>query len=177
MRGEMHLVPERFRETTLCGGHQRGMRTLLFIIAIVAPTALTAGGEPVKAVNTDAAGLALRGYDPVAYFTVGKPLQGSSEFEHYWNGATWRFASAANRDRFAQTPAAFAPQFGGYCAWAVSRNYTADVDPHAFDIADGKLYLNYSRLVQLRWKLDREGNIRRAHENWPKLTHAGNGGK
>jgi hypothetical protein len=128
-------------------------------------------------VNTDASGLALHGYDAVAYFSDGKPVEGSATFEHQWNGATWRFVSAANRDRFAQDPGAYAPQFGGYCAWAVSRNYTADIDPAAFDIVNGKLFLNYSKLVRLRWKVDRAENIRKADHNWPRLTQAVKGAK
>jgi hypothetical protein len=142
---------------------------VLMLTIVFATPGLTADG-PVKPVNTDSAGLALHGYDAVAYFTERKPVKGAASFEHEWNGATWRFASAANRDRFAQAPETFAPQFGGYCAWAVSRNYTADTDPEVFDIVNGKLYLNYSSLVQLRWKVDRTGNIRKAGQNWPNLT-------
>ena len=133
--------------------------------------------EPVKPVNTDSAGLALKGYDAVTYFTDGKPVKGSTAHEHHWAGARWRFATPENRDRFAQRPEAYAPQFGGYCAWAVSRNYTAEIDPEAFDIVNGKLYLNYSKLVQLRWKVWREENIRKAEQHWPKLTQPAKGTK
>jgi YHS domain-containing protein len=153
------------------------MRIFVSILAIVLAAAGLSGDGPVKQVNTDATGLALHGYDPVAYFTEGRPVEGSARFEHRWNGATWRFASAANRDRFSATPDAYAPQFGGYCAWAVSRNYTADTDPQVFDVVNGKLYLNYSKLVQLRWKVDREGNIRKADQNWPRLVHPVKGAK
>lgn len=125
---------------------------------------------PVKAVNADESGVALKGFDAVAYFVDGKAVPGLPQFEHTWSGTRWRFASAANRDRFAQAPEAYAPQFGGYCAWAVSRNYTADTDPEAFDIVNGKLYLNYSKLVQLRWKMSREENIRKGEQNWPRLV-------
>jgi len=133
--------------------------------------------DPVKAINADAAGLALHGYDAVAYFQAHEAVKGDERFTFNWNGATWRFSSAANRDRFAQNPDAYAPQFGGYCSWAVSRNYTADVDPHAFDIVAGKLYLNYSIAVQLRWKVDRAANIDKAAQNWPKLVAPAKGTK
>jgi hypothetical protein len=142
---------------------------VLFLLIVVAARAPLSADGPVKAVNADGAALALKGYDTVAYFVDGKAVQGLPQFEHTWNGARWRFASAGNRDRFAKTPETYAPQFGGYCAWAVSRNYTADTDPEAFDIVNGKLYLNYSKLVQLRWKMSREENIRKGEHNWPRL--------
>ena len=149
---------------------------VLILIVLLAAKALVAD-ETVKPVNTAGGGPALHGYDPVAYFTEGVARQGSRQFTHQWNGVTWLFASAANRDRFSHTPEVYAPQFGGYCAWAVSRNYTADVDPQAFEIVGGKLYLNYSKAVQLRWKLNREENIRKGDRNWPKLSQPAKGAK
>ena len=89
------------------------------------------------------------------------------EFEYRWQNVIWRFASAAHRDEFSRSPERFAPQFGGYCAWAVSRGYTADIDPEAWRIVDGKLYLNYSKRVQRMWEEDIAGNIAKAHEHWP----------
>jgi len=130
---------------------------------------------PVKPVNTDADGLALKGYDAVAYVIDGKAIRGRADLRYEWNGATWLFATATNRDRFVKEPEAYAPQFGGYCAWAVSRNYTADIDPEAFEIVGGKLYLNYSKLVQLRWRVNRDENIRQGEQNWPQLTQATKG--
>ena len=118
-------------------------------------------------------GAAIRGFDPVAYFTEAKPVRGRSEFFLEWRGATWEFASAANRDAFAAEPERYAPQYGGYCAWAVSQGYTASTDPAAWRIVDGKLYLNYSRGVQKRWAQDVPGNIAKADQNWPSLK-AGN---
>lgn len=147
-----------------------GVRKLAFIVLLVFAGPMAAAQQPVRPVNTDATGLALHGFDTVAYFTKNKAVKGSPDFEFTWNGAVWRFASAANRDAFAKQPDAYAPQFGGYCAWAVSRNYTADVDAEAFSIVDGRLYLNYSKWVQLRWHLDRLGNIVKGEANWPKLT-------
>jgi hypothetical protein len=158
--------------------HPTGMLKLIAAVALLTVAApLFAADDPVKMVNTDTAGLALKGYDPVAYFVEGRAVQGIAMLQHGWNGAIWRFATEANRDRFVKDPQAYAPQFGGYCAWAVSRNYTADIDPEAFDIVGDKLYLNYSKLVQLRWKVNREENIRKAGQNWPKLTQAAKGTK
>jgi hypothetical protein len=128
-------------------------------------TLLTAAGTkpPVNARRGD---VAVQGYDVVAY-TTGAAVRGTPEFEHRWNGARWQFASAANRDRFAASPETHAPQFGGYCAWAVSRGYTADIDPGAFSVVNGKLYLNYSKSVRRQWERDVPGNISRAEANWP----------
>lgn len=118
-------------------------------------------------------GLAIRGYDPVAYFTEGKPVEGKADFTHSYEGTTWRFASAANRDAFAADPLRYAPQYGGYCAYAVSQGYTASIDPDAWRIVDDKLYLNYSKSVQRRWERDVPGNIAKADTNWPGLKAGG----
>ncbi len=112
-------------------------------------------------------GVAVDGSDVVAYFTEGAPVEGSPEFSHDWNGVTWHFASAANRDTFAADPAKYAPQYGGYCAWAVSEGYTASTTPEAWKIVDGKLYLNYSRRIQRRWEKDIPARIAAADANWP----------
>jgi YHS domain-containing protein len=113
--------------------------------------------------------LAVSGHDPVAYFVEGKPVEGQSALEYSWNGATWRFASAQNLAAFKASPEAYAPQYGGYCAWAVSQGYTAKSDPDAWRIVDGKLYLNYSKDIQKRWAQDIPGNITKADANWPKV--------
>jgi YHS domain-containing protein len=129
-------------------------------------TAITVAASKAP-VNADRQGIAIRGYDPVAYVVSGRATKGLPEFQQSWNGATWRFATAANRDMFARDPEKYAPQFGGYCSWAVSRGYTADIDPEAWRIVDGRLYLNYSKQVQRMWEKDIPGNIARARSNWP----------
>ncbi len=136
--------------------------TLLAIVAAVPARAL----DPV---NTDKKGLALHGYDPVAYFTDGVPTAGSPDHTFEWMGATWRFANAENRDAFAAAPERYAPQYGGYCAYAVSKGYTADADPAAWKIVDGRLYLNYSPKVQKIWQEDVPGRIASADAHWSKL--------
>jgi YHS domain-containing protein len=112
---------------------------------------------------------AVGGHDPVAYFTDGKPVPGKSEFTHTWKGVTWRFASAANRDAFIAKPETYAPQYGGYCAWAVSQGYTAKGDPNHWKIVGGKLYLNYDAKVQRDWEKDVPGHIASANRNWPTV--------
>ena len=114
-------------------------------------------------------GVAIEGTDAVAYFTEGRPVKGTSEFAHRWKGAEWRFKTAANRDAFAAAPEKYAPRFGGYCAWAVSQGYTASIDPEAWTVHQGKLYLNYSKSVQAQWSQDISGNIAKGEKNWPKV--------
>jgi len=145
------------------------MRKILSYIclAFVALAPLPAGaGKPV---NATLFGVAIKGYDPVAYFTDAKPVPGGSDFSFEWNGATWRFASAAHRDTFKAAPEKYASQYGGYCAWAVSQGSTAGIDPAAWKIVNGKLYLNYSLEIQKKWEGDVPGNIAKVDVNWPKL--------
>jgi hypothetical protein len=136
------------------------------IVFAAAAIAVTAAKPPV---NVSRGQLALRGHDAVAYWTEGRPVPGSPDFEHRWNGAVWRFATAATRDAFAKEPTRYAPEFGGYCAYAVSRGYTADIDPAAWRIVDGRLYLNYSKRVQALWEEDIHGNIAKGRSNWPAV--------
>ena len=145
-----------------------------FLVAILAAETILAA--PITASAKDAVyqsffGTAINGTDPVAYFPMGKPVEGSSDFAHDWNGATFHFASAENRDLFAASPEKYAPQFGGYCAWAVSQGYTASTDLDAWKIVDGKLYLNYRKSVQSQWEQDIPGNISAGEGNWPKVLN------
>lgn len=116
-----------------------------------------------------ASGLAIRGTDPVAYFTEGEPVAGSEEYEYEWEGATWRFSSEENMELFAENPEQYAPQYGGYCAKAMSEGNVVSIDPEAWRIVDDKLYLNYSKEVQGQWVEDIEGNIALADENYPNV--------
>ncbi|MHA1546556.1 MAG: YHS domain-containing (seleno)protein [Alphaproteobacteria bacterium] len=112
-------------------------------------------------------GVAINGYDPVAYFTQEKPVAGTPAFTTSWKGATWRFSTSANQASFVKNPEKFAPQFGGYCAYAVSKGATAKTEPDAWTIVQGKLYLNYSKSVRTIWRKDVPGNIAKANANWP----------
>ncbi len=136
---------------------------------MIAASMISSAAAAVDPVNRDGKGLALKGYDAVAYHTDGRPLEGSAQFTHSWMNATWRFASAEHRDAFAAEPTRYAPQFGGYCAWAVSKGYTANVDPQAWKIVDGKLYLNYSKGVREKWEKEQDARIRAGEKNWPGL--------
>ena len=105
----------------------------------------------------------------MAYFVQGEPAKGKGAHSHEWMGATWYFASAENMELFAGDPETYAPQYGGYCAYAVSQGYTAKIDPDAWKIVDDKLYLNFSLKVQKIWEKDIPGYIAAADENWPKI--------
>jgi YHS domain-containing protein len=112
---------------------------------------------------------AVSGYDAVAYFTEGKPTKGDAKFTVNHKGAQWRFASAENRDKFQSAPERYAPQYGGYCAWAVAQGYTASADPLHWKIVNGKLYLNYDANVQKKWETNIPGFVQAADANWPSV--------
>lgn len=146
------------------------LRAALVLVLIASVMiAVRSASAAVDPINKNIFGTALKSYDAVAYFKESRPVKGRDEFRHDWMGAKWYFASAANRDEFARNPEKFAPQFGGYCAWAVANGYTASIDPEAWRIIDGKLYLNYSKDVQKKWEANIPGFIKQGNENWPKL--------
>jgi len=137
------------------------------LFALGVPALASAG--PAPSVSATQQGIAIGGYDPVGYFREGRPVAGSADFELRWNGATWRFVSAEHRARFEANPAAYAPAFGGYCAWAISQNYIAPGDPLVWRIVDGRLYLNFNRRAQALWEADLAGAIARGNANWPAV--------
>lgn len=112
---------------------------------------------------------AINGYDPVAYFTMSKPVKGSADHAVEWNGAEWHFSSAENAELFAADPEAYAPVFGGYCAYAASLGYTAPTQPDAWTVYEGKLYLNANLRARELWLMDIPGNIAKAQNNWPGI--------
>lgn len=133
----------------------------------------TAAASPETAVTKTYLkdGVAISGADPVAYFSEAAFVPGSADYTYEWQGATWQFASAENRDRFASNPAQYAPEYGGFCAWAVAaKNTLVPTDPNAWSIVDGKLYLNANQQVQNRWQADEPGFIAQADSNWPTLA-------
>ncbi len=150
--------------TSIGFGHLLGLVVGLVVWATAAQAL-----EPVFS----AGGLAIRGYDPVAYFTDGRPVEGDPALALEHDGAIWYFASAEHRDLFVADPQAYAPQYGGYCSWAASRNYVASTDPEAWEIVDGKLYLNFSRAVHTLWKVGKRKNITKGDANWPGLLAGG----
>jgi YHS domain-containing protein len=139
----------------------------LYVLALLM---VSAHAWAVSPINTGFFGKkTIKGYDPVAYFTQGKPVKGKKEFMTQWMNAAWMFGSAETQKLFDSNPEQYAPQFGGYCAWAVSQNSTAGIDPAAWKIVDGKLYLNYSKKIQKQWEQNLETLIQDAKHYWPGL--------
>jgi YHS domain-containing protein len=118
---------------------------------------------------TDSA--AIRGYDAVACFTEGGPVRGEPQLRHEWYGVAWHFASRGNLELFKADPERYAPQFGGFCAFGMSRGYKVGTDPAAFTIRDGKLYLNYSLPVRATWLKDTDAYIDKGVANWATVEH------
>jgi len=113
--------------------------------------------------------VAIDGHDPVGYFLENKPVKGKKAHKLKWQGATWQFASAENKALFEANPDKYAPQYGGYCAWAASQNAVAGIDPEQFSIIDDKLYLNYNAEVKGKWLVDTSKYIKDGDANWPDL--------
>ena len=142
------------------------MKSTLTLFCVLLFASLAHAGEPPVFATGKGA---IRGYDPVAYFEVGAATRGKPEFSAEWQGATYRFANARHLALFEAEPQKYAPQYGGYCAYAVSQGYTASTVPEAWSIVDGKLYLNYSLRVRNLWNEDVPGHIAAADRNWPKV--------
>ena len=124
------------------------------------------GGGPY---NTNGTRFAIGGYDVVAYFTDRQPTRGSEEHSVRWGGRTWLFASAEHAAQFEERPRRYAPQYGGYCAFAMADGRAVRIDPNAWSIVRGKHYLNYSLDVRRRWNGDRASYIAQADEKWPEV--------
>ena len=142
-------------------------RILLGVIALILMP-LAVAGKPATFATGDGA---IRGYDPVAYFTVGEPIPGRDKYSTKWQGAIYKFSSAENLALFKSDPEQYAPQYGGYCAYAVSKGATASTEPEAWTIVNGKLYLNFNLGVQKRWRKDIPGHIKAADNNWPGVLN------
>lgn len=136
--------------------------------AVALPSTAEAANDPIYT------GLfsktAVSGYDAVSYHTGDAPVRGSRDFTTEWQGAEWRFASQENLDLFLANPEAYAPAYGGYCAWAMAQGYTAKGDPEVWRIVDGVLYLNFDRSVQELWDADIPGFIEAANTNYPNVV-------
>lgn len=147
-------------------------RMILALAAFAVPLALPAQALADGGIYVPARGaaVAVGGYDTVSYFQgKGVPVKGSSSFKVNWKGAEWRFASKANADAFKANPGAYAPQYGGHCAWAIAQGYLAPGDPTAYDIVGGKLYLNYDQGIRAKWRKDISGFIAKGGPNWAKI--------
>ena len=138
----------------------------LFIAALAVPVS----AQTKTLLNLDQAGVALQGYDPVAFFTDHKPVKGAPQFVLKRGGAIYFFASKEHKDLFSAEPAKYEPIFGGYCAYGVSRDKLVGIEVDAFQIVDGKLLLQYSKGVRDDFNKDTQGNLAKAESNWPGLV-------
>ena len=145
----------------------RILKSLFLALAVLCSLGAAAHADQISNYVKD--GVAISGADPVAYFTMNKSVMGSADFTADWNGVSWRFASAENRDAFKANPAKFAPQFGGYCATGASFGKKISIDPSQFKVVDGKLYLNHSHEAQAVFLKDEKGTIAKAETNWSKI--------
>lgn len=148
-------------------------RRSVWAILASAPFAAAVAGPAfaAKAPIFQENGVAINGYDPVAYFTENAPVEGSKDHSVTYMGAMFLFASAENAALFESNPEQHAPQFGGYCAYAVSKGGTATTSPDAWTVYEGKLYLNFNKTVRSIWSEDIPGNIERANNNWPNVLN------
>ncbi len=145
-------------------------KSILFLILGISILAANCSKtEGVKLVNTTAENIAIKGYDTVAYFADNGAVKGNPQYEFVWNGAKWLFSSKDNLEKFKSNPEQYAPQFGGYCSWAVSHGYTADGDPEAWKVVDGKLYLNYNQKVKEKWEAEQPKLIEDGKKNWQEF--------
>ena len=140
----------------------QGVKWMLNGLGLLA--VLAAGGA--AAASGQGPGLAIKGYDAVAYFTLGKATRGSESFTFQWHDMTWHFSSQEHRDLFAAAPEQYAPQYDGYCAWAMTESRLAITDPEVWKIVDGKLYLNCSQAAYEKWSRDIPGHIKKADAIW-----------
>ena len=113
---------------------------------------------------------AIRGYDPVAYHTESMPVKGDSAYSYDYNDGVWYFSNEENLQLFSSDPERYAPVYGGYCAYGMSKGHVVSTDPNAWTIEDGRLYLNYSLGVRKTWLKDVPGNIEKANANWQEKT-------
>ena len=141
-------------------------------LALILSLLSTIGFAGGKINTSQFSGLAIHGYDPVAYFEQGKAVPGNRGLTYTWQGTIFAFASESNRDLFSHSPQKFIPQFGGYCAYAAANDAISDADPTAWQIVEGKLYLNYDNRVQRTWAGELKKNLKLANDNWPRLSQS-----
>ncbi|WP_377190045.1 YHS domain-containing (seleno)protein [Ruegeria meonggei] len=143
----------------------------LFLGGVAAAVFASAAQAQDMPVYFDTDGAAMGGYDAVSYFNGDGPVRGKPQYSVMWKGVEWHFSSAENRDRFESNPRAFAPQFGGYCAYAMAQGELISTDPTLWQVVDGRLYLTHSPEIEEMWSSDRAGFIRKAEEHWPVVLY------
>ncbi len=145
------------------------MRYLTILFALFALGSVAVSANEIN--QSFLRGIAIEGYDPVAYFTTNQPMKGDSDYSHEWKDATWHFSNSANRDLFIKNPEKYSPQFGGHCANGLSEGHKVSGNPLIWRIIDGKLYFFYSERGRERWETNTEQWIKDAWRNWEKLKY------
>ena len=143
------------------------MKRVIVLMSFLFSITIAATAQKSEVFNTPDG--AIHGYDPVAYFKENKPVKGNEKYSLTWKSATWHFVSQQNLDAFKANPEMYAPQYGGYCAYGLADGHKATTEPDAWLISDGKLYLNYNKDVQVKWKMKQAEYIQTANKNWPAL--------
>lgn len=160
---------------TLC---RRFVLSLALVAASLAGVGHALAAEPINTLEKKGlfgykpSGVAIRGYDTVAYWTEGRPVEGDESITADYQGATWQFSSEEHRDLFAANPERYAPQYGGYCAYGVAKDSLVKIEPENWSIIDDKLYLNFDDGVQSRWEADIPGFITAADAKFDGLLSA-----
>ena len=145
------------------------MKKFLYLVVIVFYASIALPAMAANEISGTSDGFAIEGYDTVAYFTNGAATKGDSRFTADWHGATWRFSNTEHRDLFTANPEQYAPQYGGYCAYAAANNSVAEGAAERWKIVDNKLYLNANFFAQKLWQNNIPDNISGADQNWPEL--------
>ena len=143
------------------------MKKILLGLSVVVSAHLFAQQDEIYAKE----GVAVNGYDVVAYFKEAKPVKGIATNSVTYKGANWIFSSKENAELFKANPEKYEPEYGGYCAFGCSRGYKAKTSPDAWTIVDGKLYLNYNTDVRDTWNKDQQGYIKKADANWINIKY------
>jgi hypothetical protein len=163
-------MPLEKRRFGMAGFTSKAVKLTLLVMCLAGvPSAWVLAGGASKLVTTDSSGVAIKGYDTVAYFTEGQAIKGNPEFAFSWQDAQWYFSNARHRDLFAANPELYAPQFGGYCANGLSKGKVVAADPEEWTIVDGKLYIKFNRSARDSWRQDKTAKIKKAEEKWADL--------
>lgn len=141
-----------------------------FLVAFIAVAVLSTVAVAKDLLNVDSNGVAIQGYDPVAFFTDNRPVKGNAQFQSEYHGSKYYFASAEHKTAFDKEPTKFEPQFGGFCAYGASRGNKAPVKIEAWQIVDGRLLMQYDLDIKNSFNKDQQGNLRKADQNWPGLV-------
>lgn len=148
-------------------GHLRMKKLIVALMLFSAPSTIAAAKDLL---NLDSRGVAIQGYDPVAFFTDSRPVKGNPQFQSEFRGAKYYFVSAEHKATFDKEPAKYEPQFGGYCAYGASRGHKAPIKIEAWQIVNERLLMQYDLDVNDKFNQDQLGNLRKADQNWPDLV-------